>query len=114
MMKTMFGGRGVVCPKTLSMPGTRPTAPRAAPRSSVRRSKESGVIVSPYLEDYIRAIAAGFLPIAKIVLGTVISLIVAYAVVGWFVNWVRSRGFVSFAIYRLIVGTAVLVWVAGR
>jgi undecaprenyl-diphosphatase len=43
-------------------------------------------------------------------LGTVISFIVAYAVVGWFMNWVRSRGFVPFAIYRLAVGAAVLAW----
>lgn len=47
-------------------------------------------------------------------LGTLISFVVAYAVVGWFMNWVRSRGFVPFAIYRLIVGAAVLVWVAGN
>jgi undecaprenyl pyrophosphate phosphatase UppP len=25
-------------------------------------------------------------------------------------NWVRNRGFVPFAIYRLVLGTAVLVW----
>lgn len=44
-------------------------------------------------------------------LGTAISFVVAYAVVGWFMNWVRSRGFVPFAIYRLIVGSLVLGWV---
>ena len=43
-------------------------------------------------------------------LGTVISFIVAYYVVVWFMNWVRRRGFVPFAIYRLVVGAAVLVW----
>jgi undecaprenyl-diphosphatase len=48
-----------------------------------------------------------------LLLGTVISFIVAYGVVGWFMNWVRRRGFVPFAIYRLIVGAAVLVWVLG-
>jgi undecaprenyl-diphosphatase len=47
---------------------------------------------------------------ALLFLGTVISFIVAWYVVGWFMNWVRSRGFVPFAIYRLIVGAAVLVW----
>jgi undecaprenyl-diphosphatase len=40
----------------------------------------------------------------------VISFIVAYYVVVWFMNWVRRRGFVPFAIYRLVVGAAVLVW----
>jgi undecaprenyl-diphosphatase len=44
-------------------------------------------------------------------LGTLISFIVAYAVVVWFMNWVRERGFVPFAVYRLIVGAAVLAWV---
>jgi undecaprenyl-diphosphatase len=44
-------------------------------------------------------------------LGTVISFIVAYYVVAWFMNWVRRRGFVPFAIYRLVVGAAVLAWV---
>jgi undecaprenyl-diphosphatase len=44
-------------------------------------------------------------------LGTLISFVVAYFVVEWFMNWVRRRGFVSFAIYRLVVGAAVLAWV---
>jgi undecaprenyl pyrophosphate phosphatase UppP len=29
-------------------------------------------------------------------------------------NWVRSRGFVPFAIYRLIAGAAVLAWVMNK
>ena len=44
-------------------------------------------------------------------IGFVVSFIVALAVVAWFMNWVRQRGFTPFAIYRIIVGTAVLVWV---
>lgn len=44
-------------------------------------------------------------------IGFVVSFAVAYGVVAWFMNWVRTRGFVPFAIYRLIVGTAVLWWV---
>ncbi len=43
-------------------------------------------------------------------IGFVVSFIVAYAVVAWFMNWVRQRGFVPFAIYRIIVGAAVLWW----
>jgi undecaprenyl-diphosphatase len=43
-------------------------------------------------------------------IGFVVSFIVAYAVVAWFMNWVRTRGFVPFAVYRLIVGAAVLAW----
>ncbi len=43
-------------------------------------------------------------------IGFVVSFIVAYIVVAWFMRWVRTRGFVPFAIYRIIVGTAVLIW----
>lgn len=47
-------------------------------------------------------------------IGFVVSFIVALAVVAWFMNWVRRRGFTPFAIYRIIVGLAVLVWARGR
>lgn len=44
--------------------------------------------------------------------GFVVSFIVAYASVAWFMAWVRSRGFTPFAIYRIIVGIAVLAFAA--
>jgi undecaprenyl-diphosphatase len=48
-------------------------------------------------------------------IGFIISFIVAYAVVAWFMQWVRNRGFTPFAIYRLLAGAAVLVWaMSGR
>ena len=43
-------------------------------------------------------------------IGFVVSFIVAYAAVAWFLAWVRRRGFAPFAIYRIIVGCAVLAW----
>jgi undecaprenyl-diphosphatase len=43
-------------------------------------------------------------------IGFVVSFIVALGVVAWFMKWVRTRGFVPFAIYRIIIGIAVLVW----
>jgi len=46
-----------------------------------------------------------------LVIGFVVSFIVALGVVAWFMNWVRQRGFTPFAIYRIVVGVAVLVWV---
>ena len=46
-------------------------------------------------------------------IGFVVSFIVAYGAVAWFMAWVRSRGFVPFAIYRLVLGAAVLVWALG-
>jgi len=45
-----------------------------------------------------------------LLIGFVVSFIVAYAVVAWFMSWVRKRGFVPFAIYRIIFGIIVLAW----
>lgn len=47
-----------------------------------------------------------------IAIGFVVSFIVAYAVVAWFMGWVRKRGFAPFAIYRIIAGICVLIWSA--
>jgi len=46
-------------------------------------------------------------------IGFVVSFIVAYGAVAWFMAWVRKHGFVPFAIYRIVVGIAVLAWTAG-
>ncbi|MGO8795613.1 MAG: undecaprenyl-diphosphate phosphatase [Candidatus Sulfotelmatobacter sp.] len=43
-------------------------------------------------------------------IGFVVSYIVAYASVAWFMAYVRKHGFVPFAVYRLIVGVLVLVY----
>ena len=45
-------------------------------------------------------------------IGFVISFFVAYAAVAWFMAWVRKRGFVPFAVYRIVVGTLVLIYAA--
>jgi undecaprenyl-diphosphatase len=47
---------------------------------------------------------------ALLAIGFVVSFIVAYGVVAWFMNWVRVRGFVPFAIYRILAGGIVLAW----
>ncbi len=49
-----------------------------------------------------------------LIIGTAVSFIVAYVVVGWFLNWVRRRGFTVFAVYRIILGTALLLWLHGH
>jgi undecaprenyl-diphosphatase len=46
-------------------------------------------------------------------IGFVVSFIVAYGAVAWFMAWVRKRGFAPFAIYRIILGSLVLAWAAG-
>lgn len=42
-------------------------------------------------------------------IGFVVSFIVALAVVAWFMHWVRAHGFVSFAIYRILLGIIMFV-----
>ncbi len=58
--------------------------------------------------------AAGMTPHgwALLGIGFVVSFIVAYAVVAWFMSWVRRHGFVPFAVYRIAAGAAVLWWLA--
>jgi undecaprenyl-diphosphatase len=46
-------------------------------------------------------------------IGFVVSFIVAYGSVAWFMGWVRKRGFAPFALYRIVIGIAVLAWAAG-
>ena len=41
-------------------------------------------------------------------IGFVVSFFVALAVVAWFMNWVRARGFVPFAVYRILLGLGLL------
>jgi undecaprenyl-diphosphatase len=50
---------------------------------------------------------------AVLLIGFAVSFVVAYGVVAWFMRWVRSRGFVPFAAYRIVVGAAVLLWATG-
>jgi undecaprenyl-diphosphatase len=47
---------------------------------------------------------------ALLAIGFVVSFLVAYGSVAWFLAWVRRRGFAPFAVYRIILGTAVLIW----
>jgi undecaprenyl-diphosphatase len=41
-------------------------------------------------------------------IGFVVSFVVAYGSVAWFMSYVRRRGFAPFAIYRIVLGVAVL------
>jgi undecaprenyl-diphosphatase len=47
-----------------------------------------------------------------VAIGFAVSFFVALGVVAWFMRWVRARGFAPFAIYRIIVGIALLVAIA--
>jgi len=43
-------------------------------------------------------------------IGFVTSFMVALAVIAWFMHWVRKHGFLPFAIYRIIVGALILMF----
>jgi undecaprenyl-diphosphatase len=45
-------------------------------------------------------------------IGFIVSFFVALAVVAWFMNWVRARGFVPFAVYRIVLGIGLLTLLA--
>ena len=47
-----------------------------------------------------------------LVIGFVVSFFVALVVVAWFMNWVRERGFVPFAVYRIVLGIGLLTLLA--
>lgn len=45
-----------------------------------------------------------------LIIGTVVSFIVAWGVVEWFLAWVWKHGFTMFAVYRILLGGALLIW----
>ncbi len=45
-----------------------------------------------------------------LLIGTGVSFVVALGVVEWFLHWVRKHGFTIFAIYRILLGGALLIW----
>lgn len=45
-----------------------------------------------------------------LIIGLVVSFIVALGVVEWFLQWVRKHGFTVFAVYRIILGILLLLF----
>ncbi len=45
-----------------------------------------------------------------LIIGTLVSFIVALGVVEWFLGWVRRHGFAIFAVWRIVLGIWLLVW----
>lgn len=43
-------------------------------------------------------------------LGFLVSFVVAWGVIAWFMQWVKRHGFVPFAVYRLVAGVGLLGW----
>ena len=46
------------------------------------------------------------------VVAAAISGVVAFMAIALMVSWLRRAGFLPFVIYRLILGTALLIWIA--
>ena len=65
--------------------------------------------ISPKSDDYIGHALSGH-EITLIAIGSIVSFFTAWAVIAWFMAWVRRRSFVPFAVYRIILGAAVLTW----
>lgn len=42
--------------------------------------------------------------ITVLAIGFFVSFVVGYAVIAWFMNWVKTRGFTVFALYRIALG----------
>jgi undecaprenyl-diphosphatase len=66
------------------------------------------------------ALATGAVPVAHVLMDTqrwmvlgigfIVSFIVALGVVEWFLMWVRRHGFTMFAVYRILLGIALLAF----
>lgn len=69
---------------------------------SLRGKGENPIGVSQITGDQWVVLAIGF----------VVSFVVAYGSVAWFMAWVRRRGFAPFAVYRIILGIVVLAFAA--
>ena len=65
--------------------------------------KEEGAIGVSHIDSH------GWVILA---IGFVVSFIVAYGAVAWFLAWVRKHGFAPFAVYRIVLGALVLAWAA--
>ncbi|MET0307820.1 MAG: undecaprenyl-diphosphate phosphatase [Sphingomonas sp.] len=60
------------------------------------------------------AITSGSVGWSHIAVGFVVAFIVAILVIKWFVGIISKHGFAPFAWYRIVAGTAALIWLAMR
>jgi undecaprenyl-diphosphatase len=58
--------------------------------------------------------SGGGVGLGAIAIGAAVSFIVALLVVKWFVGIVTKHGFVPFALYRVVAGTAALIWLISK
>jgi undecaprenyl-diphosphatase len=70
-------------------------------QAALGKGSHGGVTMTPHLWG---VLAVGF----------IVSFLVAWAVIAWFMAWVRRHGFTPFAIYRIILGIIVLFLARGQ
>ncbi len=108
-----------------TFPGTSRSMATIAGGQLMGLSRSAALEFSFFLSIPVMFAAAGFKllqfvlkePIAMdtshwltLAIGMVTSFVVALGVIAWFMQWVRRHGFLPFAIYRILVGAAVLTW----
>ena len=73
-------------------------------KTVVKKQGEGGAALSPVTMDGHRWVVLG--------IGFVVSFVVAIVVVHYFLKWVKTKGFVPFAVWRFVAGVGVLwpVW----
>lgn len=68
------------------------------------------VLASGFLE--LTEIGKGHVSWGPTVFATVLAFVVAYAVIAWFMQYISTRSFMPFVIYRVLLGIVLLVLVA--
>jgi undecaprenyl-diphosphatase len=68
---------------------------------SLRKSSEANALGSAHLD---------FHGTVLLLIGGLVSFVVAYLSVAWFMRWVRHHGFAPFAIYRILAGAILLLY----
>ncbi len=58
--------------------------------------------------------SGGGVGLGAIAIGAAVSFIIALLVVKWFVGIVTKHGFVPFALYRVVAGSAALIWLVSK
>jgi len=58
--------------------------------------------------------SGGGVGLGAIAIGATVSFVVALLVVKWFVGIVTKHGFVPFALYRVVAGSAALIWLLSK
>ncbi|MEI6641048.1 MAG: undecaprenyl-diphosphate phosphatase [Novosphingobium sp.] len=56
------------------------------------------------------AVGAGQVGWQEIAIGSVVSFVVSLIVIRFFIDYVSRQGFTPFAVYRIVLGSAVLAW----